>query len=414
MLTLKNTRIAAAILFITVLFSAAAYNATTNKANLAWIAGQLRPFESLQRFRSDMTELDHSLASNVAGKAWLRELHGRLYAMTGKRMLGAWPVVKLPDGSLNSIDMLPPDYPSLQLYSSYFHHLKNLAADGGAAVLYVNPPDRIIRNATPVPAGVPIQDQNSVEDSILFYMREYDVPYLDARDLFPATGLNPQHIVYKTGYGWTPPAAFETFKGIVSTLEKRNGLILDPEQFYRDPANYDWQTLPNAFYGEYGRNTGSAFSGKDDFTFFLPKFERNYTVDMIDPDGTFTSVFGPTRESLLNPDELELKADPDLYSPANVYLGPPKAWVQIQNNDNPTGKRLLVVSDVFGPPLTALLAPLFGQTHAIWVYDGESSVNIHKYLAGQRFDTVLFIVSPGSYYANTMRHFTDKGVPAIR
>lgn len=353
-----------------------------------------------------MRGLDRFLAATVAGDVCFVEAYGRLQALQGKRSIDDFALVKDDNGFLNVGALLPPDLSRLAIYASRVQWLKRLAARDGANVIFVNPPDRVLEGYSSYTRGLPYQNRNPLQDSFLYFLWEYRVEYLDARTALAASELPPEKWLFKTDPRWTPQAAFATFRRLVAKMDEVFQGKLDPDGKYADPANYRLSTFSRAFLGDWGRRTGAAFAGLDDFTVVRPNFDDEYAVEWVDAAGAYETVEGGLEETLLNPAALR-PAGVYGFAPYDYYALSDKHWARIKNLRHHNRPRLLLVHDADGAALAPFLAPMFGETHTIRSASGEFAVNVDQYLSSYRFDYVIVALGPASYSNQGMNFFTN-------
>lgn len=349
--------------------------------------------------------LERALSATVDGDARFVEAHGAVQRMLGKREVDAFALVKDENGFLNVGAMIPPDLSRLAVYASRVQWLKRLAARDGANVVFVSPPGRVLPGFSSYAPGLPYEDRNPLQDSFLFFLWQYRVDCLDARAVLAESGLPPEEWVFRTENRWTPPAAFATFRRLVSYMDATFGADLDPEGFYANRENYETPTIPGAFLGEWGRRTGAAFSGREDFTAVLPRFDGEFAVEWVDSSGVYGKAEGGFEDTLIDVSALR-GGDARTFSPNDYSMSGLKRWARVVNLRHHDRPRLLLVHDASGAALIPLLAPMFGDMHAIWSTTGEYAASIDQYLSANRFDYVVVVLSPSSLTEEGMHFFT--------
>lgn len=348
--------------------------------------------------------VEAALTANFPEKDRLLELRSRIQALLGKNATDDFSLVKDVNGVLNHGSVVAVDTSRLHEYAARLYWLKRYAAEDGSRVLHLAPPDRVIKGYSRYEPGLPYRNLNPAQDSFLFYIGEYGVDYLDARSALAGSTLPPSEWVFRTGNGWTPQAAFVAFQSLIRTMEKTFNAELDPDGTYTDPENYLFTKVPQSFLGDLGKTVGEPFAGADAYTAIRPRFENRYAVEWIGADGVYGSAEGTAEQALLDPSAL-LFRDGEAFAPNDFYLSGVKKWVKIQNADHPLRPTLLLVHDRQCATLPPLLAPLFGEVHAILSEAGEYAVNIDQYLASNRFDYIVVALGPESYDDKGMDFF---------
>lgn len=386
-MSFKTARKIFSIIFLLIVFGASAANVVYQRAPLqSTVEGLTRP-RSLEDFRADISNIENAANSHISGKTYFIDAFAYLQVLLGKKEVSDFSQVRSEEGALNYGNPFPVITDDLRRYARRVQRLKQAADAQGAKMIFLSPADLVIRDYTSFEPGLPYQDLNIVQDSFLTYLREYGVDYLDTRYSLLDNDLPLNLFAYKTDHHWTIEASFEVFRDLVSELEQRFDAPIDPGGYYRDKNNYNRKTFPGIFVGSLGRSTGLIYSGLEDFTLIWPKFESDYTVEMIDLLRRYLRRSGPAEKSIFYTNALNIR-DPYMMLPYSFYLTGISAWVRIENHLNPNGPKLLLVHDSYSTPLACFLAPMFSEVHMVWPL-AENSVQVDKYMAENKFDYVV-------------------------
>lgn len=361
----------------------------------------LRPAALAGAAGGRMAAIDRVLTAALPGRESLLAIRSRLQDRLGDSADAGFTLLRDRNGVLNVGSPFPPDTSQLHELAARLYWLKRYAAGSGTRMIYLTPPDRVVKGYSEYSRGLPYRNLNPVQDSFLFYIGEYGVDYLDARAALAESGLTPAAWLFRTDSRWTPTAAFATFQRLLPEMDRRFGMDLDPDKRLVDPENYEFVKIPHPFLGDLGRMAGKEFSGLDAFTAVAPKFENRYAVEWVGLDGSYRTGAGAT---LLHPAALRFE-DLDTFAPYDYYLSGLKSWALVKNVEHPEKPSLLLLHDRDGAVLLPLLAPAFGETHAILSAPGEYAVNIDQYLASNHFDFIIVALGPTSYTEAGMNFF---------
>ena len=395
---LAKTRAAFAVVFLSVLFCLFAWN----MPRFAESAKTLGLPHSAQDFREACTALQGLAREYFAGKYAAWEAHAALQEALGKSEVNDFAVVKAANGRLYRGGLYPLTVDNARELADDIADFAEAAGEQGARVLYLNMPDCVLKNAPPGPPGLPYLDFNPAADALLYVLRERGVPSLDTRYAFIRDGFPPEAISPKTSGLLSGRAAFAVFGYLLDGLERHFDLSLDPEGVYRNPEHYVLRDYPDSFIGEWGKNSGPAFSGLDDFTAVSPGFDTDIEYESIDMFDTFTRAEGDIRETLLNPDALVYYDNLYRFYPQSYYRHTNTAWSTIKNLRNPDGPKLLFIHDDYPGQVITHLVPLFSEIHTL-AWQENFSANATQYLQDNAVEYVVIAFEPENLLNPRMR-----------
>ena len=160
-----------------------------------------------------------------------------------------------------------------------------------------------------------------------------------------------------------------------------------------DEDDFAVREYEDAFLGSQGKKVGCFFSplGLDDIEILIPEFETSLHEEIpskgTDRDGSFGE--------LLYMGNIEPR---DLYSknPYATYSGGDFREQIITNNNNPAGKKIVIIRDSFGCALTPFLALSTSELHILDIRDGGYAAekpDVRKYIEKVDPDYVLILYS---------------------
>lgn len=387
-----------AILFVFLLIAGGVLNAWNQFPRLRLGLSRLRAPNSASEFLAKFPEVGSLLLYRIINKPDFTDVFGYVQLALGKREINNFTIVRGLDGSLNHGNIYPVDITPLRDHAAYLGRLKDTVEAAGGQLIFLSPPDRVVKGVTRISRGVPFLDLNMAQDAFLDLLREYGVHYLDARTSLLDNDLDPKDWIFKTDFHWTSAASFEAFRDLLSEMERLFGAKLDPDGKYRDPTNYNFRTYPQVFRGNLGESTGVVFGGCDDFTAIWPAFATEYEVEMVDPNLGLQLKQGKAEETIYDASKLERPKDATrYYHPYNFYFSGNKSWAKVANMSNPNKPSLLLVHDPYGIPLASFLAPIFGEMHTIRFDADDFQVDIEPYLNDHKFDYVVVELMPYNY-----------------
>lgn len=386
---LSQTRSAFALLFLTLLLVGSAWNIYSQLP----LFSQVLAAVSFKDIRKAGTELQTLAEEHFFGKYAAWEAHAAIQEALGKTEVNDFTVVKAENGRLYQGGLYPMRLDNARLLAGAVADFMEAAEGKGMRVLYLNPPDSVLKNAPPQPPELPYRDYNIASDALLYTLREKGVPCLDARDSFIKSGFPPAAISHPSSLELSGEGGFALFSYLVAGLERQFSLSLDPNHFYRNPDNYIWEEHEAFFMGELGKRSGPAFSGLDDYTTISPAFETAFAYEARDMFNNVTSTEGEAEETLLNPDALVYYGNLYRFYPQSYYRPTNTVWSRISNQRRHDGPRLLIIHDYYTAEVITLLAPLFAEIHTL-AWQENVSANALDYIEENHFDYVLIAFSP--------------------
>lgn len=271
--------------------------------------------------------------------------------------------------------------------------LSNELKNNGVNFVYLMTPEKYIEGVTEFPTGIPYAYHNETADNFLAELKKNGVDYIDFRENILASGVDSDKLFFNTDHHWTIETSFWAFTELINQLNEKYSLNLDEDNFYRDIKNYNSIIYLQCFLGAMGRKTGILYGGVDDFTLIYPKFNTSYKYYTYSETEEF-ELNGRFEESLILTDLFKedidlLNAESDKYF---TYLFGNRPFVQVINNNNLDGLKVLFVKDSLIVPTAAFFSSICSQMDLIdpRYYDGD----IVEYAKSQNYDFVFLSIYP--------------------
>lgn len=284
------------------------------------------------------------------------ELYGGVQYLLGRRVIEdpnpQYTVVRLTDHLLTFASLEPEPYSVTLRANEMIRFARRVKAEYKIPILYVQAPSKL--DVAPLPDGM--TDFTDAEaDRFMQILKNGKVDTLDLRTTFQkAAEKDPEQaetLFYHTDHHWTPAGAFLGYQALAQKLNRYPYRFKINEKV-TDPDNFETYTFEEVFLGSQGRRVGTLYAGLDHFEVWSPKFSTDFTYSVpivgIKREGPFVT-------SLLFPERL---ADTGLYetNPYTIYSGGDYLLTRAVNQNNPNGKRALVLRDSFGCALTPFLS----------------------------------------------------------
>jgi len=391
MVLLSQARAAFAVLFCTTLFVSGVWS--LNMQLTRW-DNKLATL-SFQDMKTFSSELRKVLEEGVVGRYVAWDAYGIIQDRLKKHEANDFAVVKAANGRLYQGGIYPLYVDNARILAGNIADFAEVAQEKGMKVLYLNPPDTVLKNAPPVPPELLCRDYNPASDALLYILREKGLPIVDSRYAFIESGFTPDEISPSTSVQLSGKAGLALFTFLLEGLEKYFSLVLDPDHFYRNPDNYLMDLHSDFFLGELGKRSGPAFGGLNEFTAVAPAFETQFSYEFIDITNNLRTLEGAAEDTLLNQEALIYYEN--LYSlyPQSYYRPTNTSWGIIRNQLRPDGPRLLIIHDYYTTQVITHLAPLFGEIHTL-AYQSNFTTSAVEYIEENSFDYVLISFTPAN------------------
>jgi hypothetical protein len=199
-----------------------------------------------------------------------------------------------------------------------------------------------------LPDGV--TDANvQMADTLVTGLRAADIPVVDSREVYKASGLTLDRAIYRTDQHWATPTLFATFQATAAKLSEM-GFPIHPTLYASE--SFSSETFPGMHMGQVGERLGPKLIAPDDFVLTRPDYETSLTKKTV--NGANTEEVSGSFHDLLN---LKLLDDARRDGVANLYsvYGNHDAENWYVNDKVPTG-RILIAKDSYGTPFVDFMA----------------------------------------------------------
>ena len=264
----------------------------------------------------------------------------------------------------------------------------------GIPFLFVQAPVKMDADSTMLPDGV-TDYNNANADEFLALLDEAGVETLDTRTELIKDGETLKQYFYNTDTHWNARGAFVAFGQIMNRLNSLLGGDLDLSM--TDINNWEEQTYPQLFLGSRGKRVGKYYGGLDDFIVLLPKekFEMSaaYPIKSLFRIGTFD-------ETVIWSTYLDAEKSAFSQDSYMAYNGGNPATVKIVSKDAKNKKKVLIIKDSFGNPISCFLSTEFTEVDVI---DPRyySYSTIAEYISMTKPDAVIEVIMIGDTYGST-------------
>lgn len=270
------------------------------------------------------------------------------YAL-GKRMVvvGADQMLKLPNGQLYYITSRQSLAEEADELGNF---LESLPEDLPRFYSWVHP--GFFYGGQPMGEGYSqVDTSDELADQVLSRIRAGNMVALDSREFLSDRGYTSDELELKTDKHWTTLAALLTARTYGEMLETLTGVDLPLERL--DPENFDTETYPDLFFGDFGQLVGQRNSVRDDITVYLPRYATHITRHSEHRTGDIEDEEGPFDRSVLRRQKLTSEQ-------AYTDYGLIEAYEELTNPDG-ADMTLLVLRDSYSEPVCSFLSLAVGK-----------------------------------------------------
>jgi len=249
--------------------------------------------------------------------------------------------------------------------ASHIVQWDSLVKSWGGRYMFILAPCKLDRALEILPPGCDPKKQNRYEsiDRLHDLLSKKGVQMLDLSYDLAGNLEAVSRNFYHTDHHWRYEAAFEKFPEIARKIAALAGHELPEDLPQFNIENWQAISFENDFLGSEGRRTGAGFAGKDDFTYFIPKFETD--IDFWFWTKPLTHRRGPFHVSVLKQNRTVRDLDPHEKSRYAVYIGGESAPISIRSKLAPCKMRLMVLKDSFALPMLGYLSTVFSHIEVL-------------------------------------------------
>lgn len=263
--------------------------------------------------------------------------------------------------------------------------LQELSEANGAHFLYCMAPMK--EQYEQLPCNVDNYARDNCE-RFLYRMRTSEIPTIVFSDFYEETATG-EDLFYYTDHHWTARSGFVAYSSLCRELSSRYGFAYNEQ--YTDLTNYTITVYPDWSLGSKGKKTGTYFTwhGADDFELITPKFSTNLTEDHR------VKEEGPFKETILFMQHMEKNYYHEIAY--MTYSGGDFRLQIIENRQNLTGAKILIIRDSFACVVTPFLALQTAELHVCDIRDNDylsgHPANLRKYIQENKPDYVIVLYS---------------------
>jgi hypothetical protein len=331
------------------------------------------------------SSIDSGLTSSLVFGHFWNEAYGAIYTAIGKNEENSFKYVRDKDGFLFAGNFWNIPDVSAREYAKRVKRIQDNIADRGTKVVVLLFPTQYNEEWSDGYYGMAYQDYNEYGDEFIRWLRYYGIDYIDYKEYYLDENKSQEEIFYKTDHHWTVPASFEGFKLLVEHLNEKYDANLD--EYYTDINNYKIEEYENAFMGSQGRDSGMTYSGLDDYTMILPKFDTRYYYTYRSSGSEESHLYGDITKTLIRRNYYykEDYYDKDMN---NVYMDGIYSYDLIENDLNKEGLSVLFLRDSYASSLATFFSSYCAKEEMIWSVRSDTR-EVEKMLNNNTYDYVF-------------------------
>lgn len=284
----------------------------------------------------------------------------------------------------------------VQEYVNAFSDLSKFAEQQGVFFAYVQAPYKHLRNSEVFPKqvgdyGVVLAEEFPEE------LRKQNIPVLDLNAVAVQEGKKEEEQFFKTDTHWTIPFSFWGYQKTAQFLQAQ-GLDLQNYDVTSKEENYRVKMWERCYIGSHGKRVGTCYYDfQDDFSVLLPAFETELEYTKFNRKGEKIK----TRKGSFEDAFLfygYLNGEDKFQDKYIVYMDWGASEDIIVNHKVKNGKKLLIIKDSFGMPVSGFLSLNFAETRMLDIRKENKPQSVKEYIEQYQPDVVLFLASPTSMY----------------
>lgn len=335
------------------------------------------------------TEVESNLQENFERRNMWININGLFQKCIGTtiiRQSDGGDVYKLNNNQL----MSTLDKQDMTRYAEELINLKGVAADCNSDFMYVQLPFKI-ENDSVMPVGCHEYGNENADE--LLNLVSSDINTLDIRDKIYEAGFEWDKMFFKTDHHWRPEAAFWTAGCISEVLSDNYGCIIDARA--HDISCYDVNKYKDWFLGSQGKRTGNWYSGVDDFSLIIPKYNTDFEFIAESQSGKTIKRRGSFEETMFDWNLIDKRDYFNINTYAG-YIGGDYKENTITNNMAPNDKNILLVRDSFSCTLAPYIALDARKLTTIDLRHFEKC-SLEEYIRNGNYDIVVVAYNPTEF-----------------
>lgn len=339
------------------------------------------------QFSSFVSEIEADYLDGFVGKEGYLHINGVISTTVDAVEMNG--VVKLKNDHLHTVIFQENVANHVEKVVEFQDYLKNYEVP----YLYVQTPCKLEGDYdSNLPTGY-ISYENSNADVFLQGLQEKNIDFLDLREQVKGENLEISDLFFQTDHHWRIETAFWASPFVVEAVN--GALDISVDDFFFDLEEYHVETYEDSFLGAFGVRTGVAFSGKEDFSLILPKFETAFRLEipssLIDISGNFQEVFLGNFRS----DDIQYES----------FLIGNQDITKITNLNADNDKVIFLLKDSFSLPLACYMANHYKELYLFDLRTGTTleRPDILSKVEEIKPDLVLQVLSPSE--VGNQEHF---------
>lgn len=325
------------------------------------------------------------------GQEELVSVYGGIQSYLGRTLIEDKAFTHLARNKDNQITTLPSKK-SLNLFKTKILTMDRAAKANGVRTLYVQAPFKIMPGTeTGLPKGIKTY-ANENADGVIEFLKDKGVDTFDLRTELKKSGMSQSELFFKTDHHWTVDAAFYSYFQLTQKLyEDYDFCSKEQMEFHTNPLNYYKFEMKNCFLGTWGRRTGELFVGLDDFNYYVPAYYTNFDFTNVDGDDVL-HLKNDFYNTVMTPKYVEKSEEGIRTNRYAAYLGGYTKETRVVNNTLDSDKKLMIVHDSFGFPLSAFMCLTAKETRILDIRNYKDSIK--EYIEEYKPDVLLFVFNP--------------------
>lgn len=298
-----------------------------------------------------IASLENRLGANIPMKEKLGYLNASFQYGLGKDLVvqGSEQLLSLEGGQIYNMTSRETLEPHAREIVGFYEQL-----DGRVPFLfaYINP--QFYEGSVEMPAGYDVLDKGEeLADQVLGIIREAGIETLDSRDFFTDCSYTDNELNLRTDMHWTTLAALVATETFAEEINRLSGANLDLSKIQID--QFETETYPELFLGEYGQQVGEVNCGLDDITFFWPKYETSMSRMSMKRDRSVTTAEGSFKDAIIKWEALESPTKGANISAYRAY-GLIEHVEEITNHGDCEDMTILLFRDSYTAPVGCFLS----------------------------------------------------------
>ncbi len=275
-------------------------------------------------------------------------------------------------------------------YAEKVAYLSNKLSENNINFIYYKFPSILVNENIKLPVNV----TTNTEQIALKFVDELKERNIKAYNLdYLVQHGDPNEYFFKTDHHWKPETALKAAYEIGDKLIKDYGINIDLEAL--DINNYNVEHYNEIYLGSHGKRTGKMFTGLDDFSVLIPKFNTHFK--RANQSGT---VEGDYEAAFLYRSYLTESIYSEGYT-YNTYSGPFR-WLSVENLNTKSNAKVYLIIDSYSYPLVCFMANAVENLEVIDLRSVGNEASIIDQIIENRPDAVIM-----QYYAGALanKHF---------